>query len=566
MIRAGIMLAGRYELRERIASGGMGEVWRAVDRVLGRVVAVKCLLSTAADEPEFVERFRDEARIMATVSHPGVVEVYDFGDDPAVGVYLVMKFIEGESLARALSRLGRLSPAMTMRLVAEAADALQAAHLRGVTHRDVKPGNLLLRPDGSVVLTDFGIARSAGTPGHTTTGSLMGTAEYLAPERAHNLPATAQSDIYSLGVVAYRCLAGRLPFTGDNMVALALRHLHEDPPPLPRDIPFGVREIVRRAMAKDPAARWPSAAALAADARRALDDGPATVRVPAPPVAAPQPGRRARRLLIPVAVVLVLAAAATAVALLGNRDDPRTPALRDDPAVTIAESGGVRATEVAAGATQPVPSVGASVPAAVPSIPGPSVASKKPGAQVPAAPKNLTATAIGATAIRLRWADASADESGFTVINGSTSKSVGPNRTTLDWTGLQPASRTCFKVRAYNAAGASAYTPAGQMDWVCTTTLDGSGPAAPSGLTATATDAHSIRLQWTDNAPDEDGFTVINGSASRTVGAGVTAYTWDGLAAGTYMCFKVRAFNAAGVSAYDPPTQTDWVCVTTPAT
>ncbi|WP_084558104.1 protein kinase domain-containing protein [Hamadaea tsunoensis] len=572
MIRAGIMLAGRYEMEQRIASGGMGEVWRAFDRVLGRTVAVKCLLSSSADEPEFVQRFRDEARIMATVSHPGVVEVYDFGDDPVVGVYLVMKFIEGESLARALSRLGRLSPEATMRLVAEAAEALHAAHLRGVTHRDVKPGNLLLRPDGSAVLTDFGIARSAGTPGHTMTGSLMGTAEYLAPERAHNLPATAQSDIYSLGVVAYRCLAGRLPFAGDNMIALALRHLQDDPPPLPADVPPRVRGIVQRAMAKDPAARWATAAELALDARQALGpEEPATVRVAAPP--APVPPKRRRKLWIPVAAVLLVAVAAAGAIVLSQRGAPQSQSTKDDPAAAILPSdGAVRATEIQAGASQPGPQVSRSVPATVPSIAVPSTgtgASAKPGAQVPAAPKNLTATATGPNTIRLRWAHGSADESGFTVINGSTSKNVRAGATTFDWTGLRPASYSCFKVRAYNAAGASAYTPAGQMDWVCATTLDGSGPAAPSGLfatmTAVATDSYAIRLAWTDNSTDEDGFTVINGSASRDVPAGTTTYSWGGLAPGTYMCFKVRAFNAAGVSAYFPSAQSDWVCVTTPS-
>lgn len=146
-----MLLAGRYRLEHRIASGGMGEVWRASDQVLGRTVAVKCLLAAPPDEPSFTDRFRAEARTMATISHPGVVEVYDFGDDPAAGMYLVMKYIDGESLAHTLARAGRLSAEVTMRLVAEAAEALHAAHEKGVTHRDVKPGNLLLRPDGSAV-------------------------------------------------------------------------------------------------------------------------------------------------------------------------------------------------------------------------------------------------------------------------------------------------------------------------------------------------------------------------------------------------------------------------------
>src|SRR4051794_6528324 len=160
MLSAGTTLGGRYRLDERIAGGGMGDVWRGTDEVLGRTVAVKILLPALLEEPGFAERFRGEARTMATINHPGVVDVYDYGSDPAVGAYLVMEYVEGDALSRTLSRVGRLTPARTMALVAQAADALQAAHDKGIVHRDVKPGNLLVRPNGSLVLTDFGIARS----------------------------------------------------------------------------------------------------------------------------------------------------------------------------------------------------------------------------------------------------------------------------------------------------------------------------------------------------------------------------------------------------------------------
>jgi serine/threonine protein kinase len=269
MISPGTMLGGRYRLDERIASGGMGDVWRCVDDVLGRTVAVKILLPSLLEEPGFTERFRVEARTMATINHPGVVDIYDYGSDPAAGAYLVMEYVEGDALSRTLARVGRLTPARTMALVAQAADALHAAHEMGVVHRDVKPGNLLVRPNGTLVLTDFGIARSAGAAQLTAAGSVLGTASYISPEQAMGEQATRLSDIYALGVVAYQCLAGRRPFEGENPLEIAMRHVREAPPPLPPDIPPNVRSIVERAMAKAPASRWPTASAFGAIARRA---------------------------------------------------------------------------------------------------------------------------------------------------------------------------------------------------------------------------------------------------------------------------------------------------------
>jgi hypothetical protein len=268
MTSAGTVLGGRYRLDERIAGGGMGDVWRGTDEVLGRTVAVKILLPALLDEAGFAERFRGEARTMATINHPGVVDVYDYGSEDATA-FLVMEYVEGDALSRTLSRVGRLTPARTMALVAQAADALQAAHEKGIVHRDVKPGNLLVRPNGTLVLTDFGIARSAIVGQLTAAGSVLGTASYISPEQAAGAVATPLSDVYALGVVAYQCLSGHRPFEGDNPLEIAMRHVRDTPPPLPSDIPPAVRQIVERAMAKDPAARWPSAAALAQVARRA---------------------------------------------------------------------------------------------------------------------------------------------------------------------------------------------------------------------------------------------------------------------------------------------------------
>jgi serine/threonine-protein kinase len=272
MINPGTMLGGRYRLEERIASGGMGDVWRCVDDVLGRTVAVKILLPSLLEEAGFTERFRVEARTMAAINHPGVVDIYDYGSDATAGAYLVMEYVEGDALSRTLARVGRLTPARTMALVAQAADALHAAHEMGVVHRDVKPGNLLVRPNGTLVLTDFGIARSIGSAQLTAAGSVLGTASYISPEQAMGEQATRLSDIYALGVVAYQCLAGRRPFEGENPLEIAMRHVREAPPPLPPDIPPAVRAIVERAMAKDPGARWATAAAFAQVARRAAGD------------------------------------------------------------------------------------------------------------------------------------------------------------------------------------------------------------------------------------------------------------------------------------------------------
>ena len=299
MLSPGVLLGGRYRLDERIASGGMGDVWRGTDEVLGRTVAVKALLPALLEEHGFAERFRGEARTMATINHPGVVDIYDYGSDQSVA-YLVMEYVEGDALSRTLSRVGRLTPARTMALVAQAADALQAAHDKGIVHRDVKPGNLLVRPNGTLVLTDFGIARSAMVGQLTAAGSVLGTASYISPEQAAGSVATPASDLYSLGVVAYQCLAGHRPFEGENPLEIAMKHVREVPRALPADIPPVVRSIVERAMSKDPAARWPGAATLAAVARQAAatlgaggtGSGASSLPVSVPPVPSQtSPGR-----------------------------------------------------------------------------------------------------------------------------------------------------------------------------------------------------------------------------------------------------------------------------------
>lgn len=285
-----VILAGRYRLVRRLASGGMGQVWRANDEILGRPVAVKLLRSEYAEDPEFLDRFRAEARRTAALSHPGIASVFDYGEtgDPGAEgttAYLVMELVEGEPLSVLLAREGRLSPAHTLDVLAQSALALDSAHQAGVVHRDVKPSNLLLRRDGVVKVTDFGIAHAADEAPRTEAGLVVGTAAYLSPEQVACRPATPSSDVYALGVVAYECLAGRRPFTGEHPIALALAHRRSAPPPLPDDVPDAVRELVTWTMAKAPRARPPSAGALGRQAlvtRAGLSEGSGSDDPPTP--------------------------------------------------------------------------------------------------------------------------------------------------------------------------------------------------------------------------------------------------------------------------------------------
>ncbi|MCW6009482.1 serine/threonine protein kinase [Micromonospora sp. CPCC 205371] len=264
------MLAERYRLGERVATGGMGEVWRATDVLLDRAVAVKVLRPGLVAEPGFTERFRSEARTLAGLHHPNVVSVYDYGEGDTT--YLVMAFVEGEPLSARIEAAGRLSVDETVSIVTQAAAALHAVHLKGVVHRDVKPGNLLIQPNGIVVLVDFGVARSAAEGSVTKTHEVIGTALYMAPEQVSKKPLSPATDVYALGAVAYHCLAGRPPYEGENALQVALQRLEGDPDPLPDDVPEAVRAVVMRAMAREPDDRYPNAEALA-DAMRAAGGG-----------------------------------------------------------------------------------------------------------------------------------------------------------------------------------------------------------------------------------------------------------------------------------------------------
>lgn len=278
----GVSFGGRYELLSRIAIGGMGEVWEATDHVIGRTVAIKILKDEYMGDPGFLERFRAEARHAALVNHEGIASVFDYGEENG-SAYLVMELVPGEALSTLLERDGALSADKTLDFVAQTASALQAAHAAGLVHRDIKPGNLLITPDGRVKITDFGIARIADQVPLTATGQVMGTVQYLSPEQASGHPASPATDTYSLGIVAYECLAGKRPFTGESQVAIAMAQINEQAPPLPPTVPIPVQNLVMAMIAKKPSDR-PSSSATVARAAQALRRGDlnsAAIAVPA---------------------------------------------------------------------------------------------------------------------------------------------------------------------------------------------------------------------------------------------------------------------------------------------
>ncbi|MBN9109826.1 MAG: serine/threonine protein kinase [Pseudonocardia sp.] len=306
----GLHIADRYRLDRRIAVGGMGEVWEASDTRLDRAVAVKVLRPELSGDEEFLHRFRIEARTVASLDHSGIALVHDYGEDDATmgerrTAYLVMELVRGEPLSNRISR-GRMDADETLEILEHAAWALDAAHQRGFVHRDVKPGNILLREDGVVKLTDFGIAKAANAVPVTRSGMVMGTAHYIAPEQASGGEAGPAGDVYSLGIVGYECLAGKRPFRAENPVVVAMMQVRDAPPPLPEDVPENVRQLVDAVLVKDPMHRYRDGAELAraiAAVRRG-EPMPRPSRMPddvelpgaaAVPVAGPAPEAAERR-------------------------------------------------------------------------------------------------------------------------------------------------------------------------------------------------------------------------------------------------------------------------------
>jgi serine/threonine protein kinase len=371
-----LVLGDRYVLNRPIATGGMGEVWEATDRLLSRPVAVKILKDELRSVPGFIERFRAEARHAGGLRHPGIATVFDYGET-SEGAYLVMELVPGQPLSDLLVEQPQLPTEAKLSILAQTADALHAAHRAGVIHRDVKPANLIVGTDGAVKVTDFGIARAIGAAALTEAGQVIGTAHYMSPEQATGQPATSASDIYALGVIAYEMFVGRRPFDADTPLAVSMAHVHAAVPDLPADVPREVVELIRESLSKDPASRPPSAEAFAARARRAVrEDRPApTMRIPvAATVTSVQPSvperdrvtrdisehgedRRpaATALLASVAVLLLIV---SAVWLFASRaDTDRSPetdsAGSDTAAATTEQPPTTTAAPEAAPATEP---------------------------------------------------------------------------------------------------------------------------------------------------------------------------------------------------------------------
>jgi eukaryotic-like serine/threonine-protein kinase len=326
----------------------MGEVWKAKDLILGRIVAIKVLKEEYTGDPGFLQRFRAEARHTALLNHVGIANVFDYGEEEG-SAYLVMELVPGHPLSSIIEREQVLSPDRTLSMIAQTARALSVAHSQGLVHRDIKPGNLLITPEGRVKVTDFGIARLADQVPLTQTGQVMGTAQYLAPEQATGQTATGASDIYSLGVIGYECLTGRRPFSGESQIAIALAQVNDAPPPLPETLPTPVRALLMSMLAKDPKNRPANAIKLseAAEAIRNGDIAAAHAAVPGMLLFEATTG--------PITAPVDIPTAATGVIESGPEKDKSTTATSALPVVGAAGAGAAAglAAGAAAGATGP---------------------------------------------------------------------------------------------------------------------------------------------------------------------------------------------------------------------
>ena len=278
------ILAGRYEVGRLLGAGGMAEVYEGHDQLLARRVAIKILLAQYAHDPAFLERFRREAQAAASLSHPNIVSVFDTGSDGDTW-FIVMELVAGNTLRDLIHLHGPVHPARAAEICSEVAGALAVAHARGLVHRDVKPGNVMLTTEGKVKVMDFGIARATAVPSITQTSAVVGTAQYIAPEQAQGMEADARSDLYSLGCCLYEMVTGQVPFSGPTPVAIAYRHIQEDPMP-PRavnpSVPGSLERVCLKAMAKRREDRYQTAAELQRDLERVRVGEPVTAAMPRP--------------------------------------------------------------------------------------------------------------------------------------------------------------------------------------------------------------------------------------------------------------------------------------------
>ena len=336
----GRLIGGRYRLIAPLGEGGMATIWRALDEQLDREVAVKLLREQYGSDPGFANRFRHEARAAGSLSHPNIVPVYDYGTDTDGAQFIVMQLVEGDDLSTILRERGNLDTDEAVRIALGVAAALEAAHRRGLVHRDVKPGNILLTDDGDVKVTDFGIARAVAETSMTVTGTTLGSVHYFSPEQARGDEVTGASDVYALGIVLYEMLTGRRPFEGDSAAGVALKRLSEDPPPPStyRPVPSGLSAIVMRALQREPRDRFPDAGSFAealrvwqkdpaAGAAAAAAAGAGAAGVAAavgspPPPAAPIPPSGEPTVYVPPRVTMPSDRAPAAVGPPGGRRPP----------------------------------------------------------------------------------------------------------------------------------------------------------------------------------------------------------------------------------------------------
>ena len=591
-----------YTELKMLGSGGFGDVALARHDASGTLVAIKYLHSDLLADSEFVGMFRGEATVLASLDDPNVVRLYEYVEAPS-GAAIVMELIGGVSLREILTYQGKTTAEAALVVLQGSLLGLAAAHRRGVVHRDYKPENVLVNGDGISKLTDFGIAARTGD--HPVPA---GTLAYAAPEQMAGAPAGPASDIYAASATFYECLTGRPPFTG-NTAEMLLRQHRSDPVPLD-PLPEPLRPLVAAGMAKDPAGRPTDAttfvtelntAATGAYGRHWRDHGRSHLGEAALLLAALWPSgppptvqgttvqriplrqRVRRRHLSPLkaaivaSVVIAAAAASTALAATGSQ----RPAALGHPIARVQQvslqpspTGQSPPSGAATSPLLPQTSPSGSSPSGTQispsgSSPSPTSRSGHPVTPAPAAPSNLAVTAVNSNDIELSWQVNSSDQTGVEISNGVTSTDVGPESTSYTWGGLSPGTYMCFKILVYNSAGDSAWDPDVSPWYVCTTTpgssAPASAPAAPSNLTVTAVDPNDIELSWQVNSSDQTGVEISNGVTSTDVGPESTSYTWGGLSPGTYMCFKILAYNSAGDSAWDPDVSPWYVCTTTPS-
>ncbi|MEU8660136.1 serine/threonine-protein kinase [Actinoplanes philippinensis] len=520
MPHTGELLGGRYRLDDRIAAGGMGEVWQATDTVLGRAVAVKTLLADRATDPGFQRRFRHEAQALAALRHPGVVPVYDFGNTAVEDAYLVMARVEGQPLNRILAERGRLTPTETMSVVAQAAQALEAAHEAGIVHRDVKPGNLLVEPDGTVVLVDFGVARSANSATVTNAGEVVGTALYIAPEQVAQHTAGPPADVYALGALAYHCLAGHPPFQGRNPIAIALQHLEDEPPALPSDVPPPVSDMVRTALSKSPADRFPSAGIMAEAARSAAATlGGAAFPSVAPLSPALAPGSDTAAGTLP-ASGFGTASGPPAAPAPGTAQDP--------PAVPGSPTPG---SDTAAGT---LPASGFGTASGSPAAPAPGTAQDPPAVPGSPTPGSSTSEASGA-------APGNSTASGS---EAAPDDDLAATRAGSPWIGvlgMQPLDRTAINEVLDDTAPGTAAANATGIPQPRSAPVPNTTPAATAGVAGT--DAADLDARG------------VGAAGAGAVGAGAAGAGAVGAGAAGFAGAEAAGTGAAGTGAADPDTR-----------